>query len=79
MRSANGTKAKEIPVRSVRVEDALWERARRRATYEGVTMSQVLYEFTKGYADGLLNRPQVQLVYTPPRDPETVEAGEASA
>ena len=59
---------KEIPVRSVRVDDALWERARSRATYEGVTMSQVLYEFTKGYAEGMLNRPKVQTIFTQPTE-----------
>lgn len=64
---------KEVPVRSVRVDDELWEKARRRATYEGVTMSQVLYEFTQGYAEGLLNRPQRQMVYTPARAPETAD------
>jgi len=62
-------------VRSVRVDDTLWEKARRRATYEGVTMSQVLYEFTKGYADGLLNRPVITAVYTPAKGPEAGEVG----
>jgi hypothetical protein len=57
----------EVPVRSVRVDDELWEKAKRRATFEGVTMSQVLWEFTKGYADGGLNRPITQVVYTQPK------------
>jgi hypothetical protein len=73
-RSPNGSTKKEVPVRSVRVDDALWARARARATYEGVTMSQVLYEFTKGYAEGLLNRPKVQLVYTQPTEAVEVPA-----
>jgi hypothetical protein len=64
---------KEVPVRSVRVDNELWEKARRRATYEGVTMSQVLYEFTKGYADGMLDRPQRQMVFTPARAPESTD------
>jgi hypothetical protein len=51
------------PVRSVRISDELWERAQRRAAYEGVTMSKVLYQIVEGYAAGLVNLPKVQVSY----------------
>lgn len=55
------------PVRSVRVSDEVWEAAKRRAAYEGVTMSTVLVEFAEGYAKGLVDRPKVTVTYSPPR------------
>jgi len=64
----------EVPVRSVRVADDLWEKARRRATYEGVTMSQVLYDFVDGYARGLVDRPRVEVVFTPTRQASSAAA-----
>lgn len=52
------------PVRSVRVEDQLWARAQKRAKAERLTMSEVLHRFVEGYANGRINAPQVQTVFT---------------
>ncbi len=60
------------PVRSVRVSDELWERAKRRAAYDGVTMSHVLLMIVEGYANGLLNLPKVQVIYAAPTPAEPV-------
>lgn len=54
------------PVRSVRVDNATWDKAVRRANFEGTTMSAVLLLFTEGYADGLVNPPRIQKVYSQP-------------
>lgn len=61
-RRPNGTKAD--PVRSVRVSDALWEKARRRADMDGVTMSHVLHTIIAGYAEGYVDLPKVRVTYT---------------
>jgi len=63
-RRANGSR--RLPVRSLRIEDALWERARKRATLENVTMSQVLLAFVQGYAAGAISLPRMQPIYTQP-------------
>jgi len=55
------------PVRSVRVSDAVWEAARRRASLDGVTMSHVMLTFVEGYAKGLVDLPRVTIQYAPPR------------
>jgi hypothetical protein len=61
-----------MPARSVRVADDVWERAKRRATYEGSTISHVTALFVEGYANGLLNAPRVRVVYD---SATTVEPG----
>lgn len=63
-RRPNG--APESPVRSVRIDNVLWDKARSRAEEEGVTMSEVLAAFTRGYADRHINMPQVHVVYEEP-------------
>jgi hypothetical protein len=60
------------PVRSVRVSDATWEAARRRALYEGVTMSHVLLTILEGYSKGLIDLPRVTVSYRPPKDDASV-------
>ncbi len=59
--------ARPDPVRSVRVSEAVWESARRRATYEGVTMSHVMLSFVEGYAKGLVDLPRVTVQYALPK------------
>lgn len=76
IRRPNG--APEAPVRSVRVGNELWEKARRRADYEGLTMSGVLYAMVEGYAAGLLDMPKTQVVYVQPRPVVTEVPAEAS-
>lgn len=51
------------PVRSVRVDDATWNRAVRRASFEGLTISDVALRFIRGYADGQIDAPVSQLVF----------------
>jgi hypothetical protein len=48
------------------VSNEVWEKAKRRATYEGVTISHVLALIAEGYAAGLLDLPRVQVTYTQP-------------
>lgn len=62
-RRPNGTRPD--PVRSVRISDEVWERARRRAVHEGVTMSDVMSTIVHGYAQGLVNLPRVTVSYGP--------------
>jgi len=62
--------AGSFPVRSVRVSDEVWEKAKRRANLEGVTMSRVLALVVEGYADGYLNMPTTRMVYEQPKVPE---------
>lgn len=62
--------SKPDPVRSVRVGDDLWEAAKRRAAYEGVTMSHVLLSIIEGYAQGLIDMPKVVVSYQPARRPQ---------
>jgi hypothetical protein len=67
---------KEYPTRSVRIADEVWERARRRASLEGVTISHVLSLMVEGYASGLLDMPRTQVVYAPPKKVEAASAPE---
>lgn len=53
-------------VRSVRVEDDIWEKAQRRAEFDGVAMTHVVGMLIEGYATGQLKLPKVQLVYSTP-------------
>jgi hypothetical protein len=56
----------ENPVRSVRVADALWNKAAVRARHEGVTMSHVLLTFVEGYAEGLVDLPRITATFASP-------------
>lgn len=58
-----------LPVRTARVSDATWTKAKARARREGTTMSQVVAVLVRGYATGALDLPQ--LVYTPARATDT--------
>lgn len=51
------------PVRSVRCSDEVWDRAKRRAEHEGVTLSYVVQTMLDGYGRGLVNLPKVVLRY----------------
>ena len=53
------------PARSVRIETPTWDRATRRASIEGTTISEVIQLFVKGYAEGKINAPRTQVVYGP--------------
>ena len=57
-------------VRSIRVEDEIWEKAQRRAQFEGVAMTHVVGMLIEGYATGQLHLPKVQLVYGAPTTTE---------
>lgn len=58
------------PARSVRIADEVWDRARNRAAYEGVTISYVIDSLLEGYSKGLLNLPKVQVQYQQPASGE---------
>jgi len=64
-----------MPARSVRVADEPWEAAKRRATFEGITMSNMAAQLIEGYGKGLIDLPKLQKVYTPTR-PVPPSAGE---
>jgi hypothetical protein len=51
------------PARSVRISDEVWEKAKRRAAYEGVTVSHVMALLCQGYAEGRVNMPVVTVSY----------------
>lgn len=55
---------------SVRTQDELWNKAKRRAASEGHTMNHVINEILEGYARGMINLPKVtkQYVTTPPAE-----------
>lgn len=55
-------------VRTVRVNDAMWEAARKRAVSEKVSMSHVVNELVEGYAVKAFDLPTVEKVFsqTPP-------------
>jgi len=57
-----------MPARSVRISDEVWDKARHRAAFEGVTVSHVIFSLLEGYAKGLLNLPKVQVQYQQPKD-----------
>lgn len=52
--------------RSVRISDEVWEKARTRSRYDGVTISYVMYTLLEGYGKGLLNLPKVTMTYSAP-------------
>lgn len=55
------------PARSLRVADEPWDKARRRAEYEGHTVSSAAALLIEGYADGLINLPTIKVVYDAPK------------
>lgn len=57
----------QMPTRSVRISDEIWERGRNRAEFEGVTVSHVIYSLLEGYSKGLLNMPKTQVTYSQPK------------
>lgn len=59
-----------MPARSVRVGDDVWLKAKKRAEFDGVTISHVIYVLLEGYAKGYLNLPQVEVRYSQPRMPD---------
>lgn len=59
----------ELPARSFRVSDEVWELAKQRAALDGATVSQVLAELTEGYARGAITRPRIEVVYAAPDKP----------
>lgn len=48
---------------SIRCHDDVWEKARRRADSDSVTINAVLEEILEGYGDGLINLPKVTKSY----------------
>ena len=74
MASRKPNKQLYSPPRSIRVSDEIWEKAKRRAKYENTTPSYVVNVFLEGYANGLINLPQTQVVY-----PTAIAASEKPA
>jgi hypothetical protein len=57
-----------VPVYSVRVPRVAWEKAKRRAAYEGITVSAAAALFVEGYGEGFLDLPKITRTYTQPRE-----------
>ena len=55
--------AKYDPVRSFRMSGSRWEKARRRAKYEGYSMSHIITTLVDGYAAGAISMPKTKVVY----------------
>lgn len=70
-RKPNGSKS--APARSIRCSDDTWERAKRRASFENVTISHVAAVLVEGYAKGLIDLPRT--VYVPTRQPDGADQG----
>lgn len=51
------------PVRTARISDKIWLKARARARKDNVTMSTVINRLVEGYAKGAITLPRVQMVY----------------
>lgn len=50
-------------VRSFRVQPDLWRAASAKAEADGHTMSDIINFFIKGYAEGLIDAPTIQLIF----------------
>jgi hypothetical protein len=57
------TRGRKTKPHSVRTTDELWATAKKRAEFEGVTMSHVINELLEGWAHGLLDLPTVTKEY----------------
>lgn len=55
---------------SFRCTDATWEKAKARASEDGVPMNYVVEQFLIGYAQGMLNLPQVKVSFSSAVKPE---------
>lgn len=66
------------PVRSARIDNVTWNKAKRRASYEGVTMSHVMFTLVEGYANGMIDMPRVQKIYQRPKVEENAGAAAES-
>lgn len=51
------------PVRSVRVPDAVWERAQQRAKEDGNTLTYALVQFLEGYGRREIDLPTIHRVW----------------
>ena len=55
----------EVPSRSVRVPEDVWQRAKQRAADEGQTMSRVIGMLVWGWVTGQVSLPREHLVFDP--------------
>ena len=62
-RRPNGSR--EMPARSIRVAEEPWALAKQRATFEGITMSNMAAQLIEGYGKGYIDLPKTQKVYGP--------------
>lgn len=51
------------PTRTVRVDDEVWEKAKKRADREGKNISEATRLLLKGYVEGKIKLPKVTLTY----------------
>jgi hypothetical protein len=55
-----------LPPRSIRASDAVWEKAKRRAQTEELSVSGAVQIFLEAYGAGLINLPKRELRYARP-------------
>jgi len=68
-----------VPVYSIRVPRVYWEKAKRRAAYEGITVSAAAAMFVEGYGDGLLDLPKITRTYSQPHESVPTETASLGA
>lgn len=51
------------PTRTSRISDPVWTKAQKRASKDGVSMSQLMNMLVEGYSEGKIDLPRVELVY----------------
>lgn len=51
------------PVRTARISEDVWAKAKKRATKDNLNMSNVMSRLVEAYSRGMVDVPKVQLVY----------------
>lgn len=51
------------PVRTARISDDVWTKAKKRATKDNLNMSNVMSRLVEAYSRGMVDVPKVKLVY----------------
>lgn len=63
MSDKDTTISNRTPTRTVRVEDAVWQKAKVKADREGKNISEAVRLLLQGYTEGKIKLPKVTLTY----------------
>jgi hypothetical protein len=58
--------SRHLPPRSIRASDEVWEKAKRRAMREDLSVSGAVQIFLEAYGNGMINLPKRELRYARP-------------